>query len=144
MGVNYDQYCLVGIEVEEESCRKVLKPAEYETQNRYNPRTGEVTHQEKVLVREEEYVYEFNGKEYDDYFYSFVESVASENDLRCAVDQESGFGVVGFSLGDSTDYGRADLLTGSESIKRVLDLVDRLKEIFPDHEVSIHFVTNVG
>lgn len=147
MGVNYNQYCLVGIRIDEDDAKKIIKPAEYETQNRYDPRTGKVTNTVEVLVKDEQTVYEFEGFTYDDDFYGFIESLAKKHKLDYAVNEQvCPYGVVGFSLGTQEDYGRVTLLECEEEISDILLSVDTLKDIFPnmEDEIEIHFVTSVG
>jgi hypothetical protein len=146
MGVNYQQKCMVGIEIPLSDITVVVAEATYEDQNRYNPKTGKITGTERVLVRESELKYVFMGKESDDW-YSMIEDLAKELDLDSYIqngdyDGEEYF-CIGTFVGDEDDMGRVDLLTGSVEISYLVKLMTELKDILPG-DISLHFLSSAG
>lgn len=144
MGVNYDQKCMVGIEVALSDITVVVSEAVYEGQNRYNPKTGEITGTEKVLVKKAELKYVFMGEESDDW-YCMIENIAEELGLDCYVprsDDEQYF-YIGRFVGDEEDMGNVEMLTGSVEISYLVKLMTELKDKLPG-DISLHFLSNVG
>ena len=144
MGVNYDQECMVGIEVDLSDITVVVSDAVYEDQNRYDPRTGKILKTEKVLVKAAELKYVFMGEESDDW-YCMIENIAEELGLDCYVprsDDEQYF-YIGTLVGDEQDMGRADLLTGSVEISYLVKLMTELKDKLPG-DISLHFLSSAG
>lgn len=144
MGVNYDQECMVGIEVDLSDITVVVSDAVYEDQNRYDPRTGKILKTEKVLVKAAELKYVFMGEESDDW-YCMIENIAEELGLDCYVprsDDEQCF-YIGTFVGDEQDMGRADLLTGSVEISYLVKLMTELKDKLPG-DISLHFLSSAG
>ena len=144
MGVNYDQECMVGIEVALSDITVVVSEAVYEDQNRYDPRTGKILKTEKVLVKAAELKYVFMGEESDDW-YCMIENIAEELGLDCYVprsDDEQYF-YIGTLVGDEQDMGRADLLTGSVEISYLVKLMTELKDKLPG-DISLHFLSSAS
>lgn len=144
MGVNYDQKCMVGIEVALSDITVVVSEAVYEDQNRYNPKTGKITGTERVLVKKEELKYVFMGEESDDW-YCMIENLADKLGLDSYVprsDDEQYF-YIGTLVGDEQDMGRADLLTGSVEISYLVKLMTELKDKLPG-DISLHFLSSAG
>jgi hypothetical protein len=144
MGVNYQQKCMVGIEIPLSDITIVVSEAVYEDQNRYNPKTGKITGTEKVLVKEEELKYVFMGKESTDW-YSMIENLADELGIDSYIqDTDDGYGYfcLGTFIGDEHDMGRADLLEGSVPISHLVKLMTELKETLGD--VQLHFLSSAG
>ena len=144
MGVNYDQKCMVGIEVDLSDITYVVSDAVYENQNRYNPKTGEITGTEKVLVKRAELEYVFMGEESDDW-YCMIENIAEELGLDCYVprsDDEQYF-YIGKFVGEEQDMGNVDMLTGSVEISYIVKLAEELKSKLPG-DISLHFLSSAG
>jgi hypothetical protein len=144
MGVNYDQKCMVGIEVDLSDITYVVSEAVYEDQNRYDPRTGKILKTEKVLVKAAELEYVFMGKESDDW-YCMIENIAEELGLDCYVprsDDEQYF-YIGTFVGEEQDMGNVDMLTGSVEISYLVKLAEELKSKLSGN-ISLHFLSSAG
>lgn len=144
MSVNYDQKCMVGIEVALSDITVVVSEATYEDQNRYDPRTGKILKTEKVLVKAAELKYVFMGEESDDW-YCMIENIAEELGLDCYVprsDDEQYF-YIGTFVGEEQDMGNVDMLTGSVEISYLVKLMTELKDKLPG-DISLHFLSSAG
>lgn len=146
MGVNYDQKCMVGIEVPLSDITTVVEEAVYENQNRYNPKTGKITGTERVLVKEEVLKYSFMGRESGNWC-AMIESLADEIGLDSYIQEGNCPGeeyfCIGKFIGDNNDMGRADLLTGSVEISYLVRLMTELKDTLPGN-ISLHFLSSAG
>jgi hypothetical protein len=121
MGVNYTQHCIMGLELKYEDMKVVVSPAKYEEQNRYDNRTGKVTHTENVLVQREEYYFEAFGVKNEE-FYEFVEELADKYELDSVIisgEYSETVVYVGKKIGDEYDCGRVDLLIGNYSLQEL-------------------------
>lgn len=146
MSVNYNQSCILGICLECENLLKVTQPEKSEMQNRYDPKTGVVTHQEKVIIKQEESIYVF-GEHKAWYIYDLGYSITKNNDLDFVADEEQNLLYIGYKIGETTDFGRADLLEGSFTFNDLYKLVQKLDiqyDFIEADDVEIHFVTHVG
>jgi hypothetical protein len=153
MGVNYEQIAVLGIEVKAKDCKVITSPAVYEKQNRYNSKTGKVSHQETVLVKEEEYKYSFGGFEFEDFW-----DLGNDADFRdmfidpnlemvyVCDDYSDGRYLIGYKIGDDADCGRATLLDGEISVAELVEKQLKLEEIFSSNKdrIKLHFTTQVG
>ena len=141
MGINYTQYAMIGIEIDVDSLLVIDSPAVYEEQKRYDTRTGKVIKTEKVLVKEEESHYEFNGEKYYD-LWEIESKYSKEKGLKAMVIEHTLY--IGYPLGEKTDYGRADLLNKSISYSDLVDVFEKAKTRFSNMEVSLHLIASVG
>jgi hypothetical protein len=146
MGVNYQQKCMVGIEVPLSDITVMVAEATYEDQNRYNPKTGKITGTERVLVRESELKYVFMGKE-SKYWQGMIEDLAEELGLDSYIQEGNFYGwesfCIGTFIGDERDMGRVDLLEGSVEISYLVKLMTELKDKLPG-DISLHFLSSAG
>lgn len=140
MGINYQQYVIIGISVDLEDLKVIDKPAVYESQNRYNPKTGAVSHTEQVLVSEEESHIEFMGKSYEDYY----DIAKYFRGLTQYIDHDEKIMYLGFEPFETTDYGRADLINSELDILEFQEFVNNAQKIFPDHLIKMYFIAEVG
>lgn len=146
MGVNFQQKCMVGIEIPLSEIRHLVIKATYEDQNRYDPRTGKILKTEKVLVKHPEFKYVFMGEESDDWC-CMIENIAAELDLDSYVQEDDSDGeayfCIGTFIGDERDMGRVDLLEGSVEISYLVKLMTELKDKLPG-DISLHFLSSAG
>ena len=146
MGVNFQQKCMVGIEVPLSDITVMVAEATYEDQNRYNPKTGKITGTERVLVRESELKYVFMGEESDDWC-CMIENIAAGLDLDSYVQEDDSDGeayfCIGTFIGNERDMGRVDLLEGSVEISYLVKLMTELKDKLPG-DISLHFLSSAG
>ena len=146
MSVNYDQKCMVGIEVALSDITVVVAEAVYEDQNRYDPKTGKITGTERVLVKQTKLKYAFMGEESNNW-YCMIKNLAVELDLDSYIQEGDSDGeayfYIGTFVGDEQDMGRADLLTGSVEISYLVKLMTELKDILPG-DISLHFLSSAG
>lgn len=143
MGVNYCQYCILGIKVKIANLKHIISPAEYADQARYDTRTGKQISTERVLVKEEDYEYRFMGYSGDsDLFYTLPDDLG----LGGGVDQDGEFFYMGYKIGDDTDYGRVEMLCGSLSLD---DIQEKISELAPIlnvdlEQIQLHFFSYEG
>ena len=142
MGVNYTQRRMLGISVYLDDLKTIDSEAVYELQSRYNPKTGKKISEEKVLVKNEVFHYEFMGVRAED-MYDLCQDLEAKLDLRADQDDDAGLLYIGIPFGQLKDYGRVDLLEGEVEIGWLLAEADRLKDIL-GQEVSILFYSSVG
>lgn len=150
MGINYSQYAVYGFVIKKADCYYVAAPAVTEKQNRYDTKTGKISHTQEVVVKEEEGYYLFSGRKYDEFFALYedmVETLASRDiDIVYVTDDEyNSVLYVGRILGKSVDCGRADLLAGPPySLHELTDLDQWLRSEFPHDEPALHFFAEIG
>jgi hypothetical protein len=143
MSVNFTQKCIIGIKLSREDVINVVSEPIYETQSRYDIKTGKETSKSKVLVKEGEESFDFMGySSYD--LYELGEVISSNTDLNCITCGEEEYLYIGKKIGDNHDYGRADLIEGSISSYNAISAIQDVRNIFPSYEVSLHFITHVG
>lgn len=147
MGTNFEQKCIIGFILSEKELTVIDQEEQFELQPRYDTRTGKETHKEKVIIKDEESHLKFAHIVADD-LYDLVELIKTEFGFEAGVfesDFESGiFNMwVGHELGNTENYGRVDLLTGSLNIDELCDLKRNLEErfVFP---IALHFLIEVG
>lgn len=142
MGVHYFQYCFIGIKVPIDDLLVVTSPAVYEEQNRYDPKTGKVKGTERVLVKEEESHYEWDGKVYEEY-----------DDLR-QIEPDKSIGIdvrliddhlyFGYSVDADEDCGNVDLIEDELTLEFIQEQFDLVSKRFPDYPVKMYFLYNAG
>ena len=142
MSVNYTQYCIYGIHLEEKNYRTVISPAEYEMQNRYDTKTGKIIRQEKVLVKNNVIKYEvFGVEEYG--WWELCDGLEEQFPcLDVVQDEDSIF--IGQGIGDS--HGdRIELIEGDVTLEELKAYHEEVKEQLNvrDEELSLHFFTRI-
>lgn len=143
MGIIYCQYAFLGISIDLEKAKEIVSPADYREELRFNPKTGEISGKERILVKQEDYQYKILGNIYPD-----IDDIESTNihDLAIYRDYKSQTLFIGKSIGKNLDMGRVDLLYGSVSIDDILkdsnNIADLLKVSIED--IKIHFVGYIG
>lgn len=139
MGVDYTQHCLVGVRVNVADINVVVKEAIYEDQNRYDTRTGKITHVEKVLVKSQVSKFVFNNKEYENIY-------NIENDYKDMTFiynyDESAF-YLGIPVTDPSGYGSFHSLTGFFLKEEILELFEEASKKL-NRPVQMHFISSVG
>jgi hypothetical protein len=147
MGVNFIQYCILGWEFTRDDIEQEISPAEYQLQDRFDTKTGKVTHQENVLVKAREYKLAAAGVEADD-IYDLAEGIADKYGLECGIDSDYDRFWIGFKMGETEDYGRVDLINGSVCLDDFAMSLNTLRElqadIAPDQAIELHFGSHVG
>lgn len=141
MGTNYGQTCMVGVRFERNALKKIISPAEYRDEPRYDTWTGKQTGTERILVKREYFVYEVFGVEYDHLYGVEIKG------LYCNDGYGEGDGVfIGIKIGDEYDCGRVDLLQGSVSLKEISEKAKIVSEKLnvPIEDIGVHFITYVG
>lgn len=147
MGVNYSQYCIYGIEIARRDYERVVADPLYEEQNRYNPKTGEITHKEKVLVSDKQVQYQYDDVEAGDW-YDFKELLREKfqnlDYVETCYDEDSQAIYFGFEVGEKEDLGRVDLINGYVSLNGLKSYDAELREKIPDGVFKLYFCTDVG
>ncbi len=141
MGWTASQRCIVGISADIEELKVVDTEAIFEEQNRYDTRTGKILKTDTVLVKDEEYHYEWLGCKGQS-----ISSLIANAEKAFKVESFEGEETIylGFSLGDNVNCGRIDLLQGYVSIEEVNATVKTLQEMFPKEDVGIYFMYSSG
>lgn len=147
MGVIYKQYAILGIKINKEDIKRVVSEAIYEERPRYDTRTGEKTHLEKVLVREEEEVYEFMGVS-SPCFYELYEELCKAFREDLDVELTGGYNdeeciYIGKKLGVNTGGYSLDGLEGELSLDDLVDLDSKVYKIL-SQESKLYFWTYCG
>lgn len=140
MGVDYHQYCMIGIKIPVEDLKVVTSPAVYEDQNRYDSKTGKVKGTERVLVKDEEYHYEWDGKVYEEP-YDLGEIEYDDPVETYHLDDYLYFG---YMIDEDEDYGRVNLLEGELTLELIQERFDLISKKFPDYPVKMYFMSRVG
>lgn len=141
MGIFYQQYIIIGIEVVAERYKKVLSEAVYEEQPRYDTKTGKQTHTEKVLVKQEQYCYNGFGVSHEE-FVEFLELAAKKLNVDCVyIDQDTG--CLGKNIGDDEDFGRVVLVDGKISWENLQSMFAEVQSKFGER-VKLYFASYIG
>ena len=145
MGVDYIQNCVFGFAVKAEDLLVELSPEITEEQPRYDTRTGQVSHYEKVIVKQSEEVYRFEDLE-DEELYVLAKKIGEKYpDFEAQVYTDDNYdevGIyVGYKLGErANDWGTC-LLDGEVSMDELLNMKNSLANNFPEFQdkIKIHF-----
>lgn len=141
MSVNYEQYCIIGIELRGDIIEEVISEPVYEEQSRYDSKTGKETHKENVLVKQGETKYVF-GNYSSDYLYDLGECLEEVFGLEAVLDQENDVLYLGFRIGEEQNFGRVDLLVDEIEIEDLVSKKEELSEMFPGYAVRLHFAAS--
>lgn len=135
MGVDYRQYCMIGVCFDLKDLKKVTSKAEYQLENRYDTKTGKVTHQEKILVKEEEFHYELCGHTFE-----YIDDMKLDG-LDIEIDHEYEDVYVGLPITKSKDIGRVYLLQNSLDMSSLEKLHNKVRDILPQYadSIGLHF-----
>jgi|688.fasta_scaffold192940_4 hypothetical protein len=144
MGTNFEQKCIVGFILSKKELTVIDQEEQFELQSRYDTKTGKETHKEKVMIREEESYFKFVDIVADD-LYNLVNMIKSDYGFEAGTfwSDDDNYLWVGYELGDTENYGRVDLLTGSLDIEVLRELKGNLEGRF-DLPIALHFITEVG
>jgi len=145
MGVDYNQYCYVGFKVDIEDLEVVVTPEVTEDQPQYDTKTGEITHYDTVVIKDEESHYKFYDlilEDADDMTYDIEERY----DVSCHHDYDEETLLVGVEIGQELKEGwsRINLLDGEFSFDELNEIKNKVQEKFPDREISLVFYSHVG
>lgn len=143
MGLDYEQICIFGFKVK--NCKKIIAPAVYKKQNRYDPKTGKRTHKENVLVQYEESVceaFDIQGESVDELCYNLGQHYANFNFQYEFGNNNTIY--VGFVLGESNDYGRVHLVGGRVFLDKLKSMEEVLKKEFGEVDCAVYFLQSIG
>lgn len=152
MGLDIYQKAIVGVKLSVKDLKKVISPAIYHEQARYDTKTGEVKGYERVLVKQEQSVYAVGPYEFKDQHsiqfkknnkYELGVSYKSDDfvyiGLTAPIDMDGDTGVDG------------EFLDGSISLSGLSNAIDQVREKFRELElydlmedVELHFYTDVS
>lgn len=135
MSVNYEQHCMIGVSFDFDELKRVTSKAEYKLEDRYDIRTGKVTHQEKILVKEEKVRYELCGRIFD-----YIEDIQLDG-LNVEIDDENQIVYIGLlPASEAEDVGRVSLLYDSLDLSNLENLKNEVKRILPQYanRIGIH------
>ena len=150
MGVDYTQYCILGIRLDVDDIKIVTDEEVYEDQPRYNTKTGEMTKMVSILVKEEQYHYEYAGFT-DECLWDLGEQIEKKlDDENISVQHGGEYDssiYIGKKIGESSEgYCKADLLDGSIDLEDLfLDAEKMAVELEVDpSKIELHFVKHIG
>ena len=138
MSVNFSQKMIIGTKIYHDELKVVTEKAQYEDQNRYDTRTGKIIKTVSVLIKDEEYHYEFLNKKYDDIFdidHDFPE-------LNLYYFDE--YIILGWEILKPKDLGRVDLIQGKISLEEFTEAFKKVKDILPTSEIECYLDYNIG
>ena len=142
-GDNYEQYCILGIEIDLDEIKIIINPEKTEEQPVYDVNTGKVTHHKKVIVQREHSIYSFlDVADEDPGELGYAIEAAFPYNCSCCYDSNTLF--VGYNVAHKNYFGRVCLLDDSVPISWIIEKRNELELKFPNHEVGLHFVTSVG
>ena len=141
MGVDFKQYCLIGQSYSFEELETTISPEEYKMEDRYDAKTGKVTHQEKVIIKYEVKEYSLLGKT-NECLYE-LSALLEKKGLICVEDDNSNTFNVGLPFASRSDYGRVTMLEGGVTQSHLNDKFDQAREIFGS-DVMLIFCTTIG
>lgn len=142
MGVNYTQICMIGICFDDVVTE--TSPPQYEQQARYDTQTGKVDHYEQVLIKQPEKVYQADGLLEDEFEYLVSSLEEKYNNLLVFTDWDNLKIYVGKSIGNTVDFGRADLLKGSFDLPKIISVFNELQETFSTEDVCLYLLSDAG
>lgn len=140
MGVNYRQYCVIGIKISIEDIKVVTSPAVYEEQNRYDSKTGKVKGTVRVLVKHEQSHYKWDGKVYEEY--DDLRYIKYDGSIKTyGTDKHIYFG---YFIDANEDCGNVDLIEDELTLEFIQEQFDLVSKRFPDYPVKMYFVSYAG
>lgn len=141
MSVNYEQHCMIGVSFGFDELKLVISKAEYKFEDRYDTKTGKVTHQEKVLVKEEKVCYELCGRMFD-----YIEDIQLDG-LDVEIDHSNQIVYIGLlPASEAEDVGRVSLLYDSLDLSNLENLKNEVKRILPQYanRIGLHLFYTVS
>lgn len=151
MGLDIHQHAIVGIKLSSEDIKKVISPAIYEDQPRYDTKTGELKRYERVLVKEEKSVFAIGPYEFRD---QWSINFKKDNKQVLGVRLLEGNIYIGLDLPISKAvdvYAMGDYLNGSISLMKLESvMVEVENKLFNlglsdlANKVQLHFFTNIS
>ena len=147
MGVNYRQYCMLGIKVTEDECLKVISPAIYADEPRFDTKTGKQVSTEKVLREEADEIYKW--RDFESYYFGGLSFQINNEYINTEIDavEACGYGslYIGVHISSTMDCGRVELLEGEVSLEEIEDYTqDLIQNGFGRKEIGLHFFGSVG
>lgn len=139
MGVDYTQYCLVGVRVNVQDINVIVEEAVYEYQNRYDTKTGKITHVEKVLVKSQVSKFVFNDKEYK----SISNIEYDYEDMIFVYNYDENAFYLGIPVTDPSYYGPFHFLEGFFLKEEILELFEEASKKL-NGPVQMHFISSIG
>lgn len=167
VGLDIYQKAIVGVKLSVKDLKKVISPAIYHEQARYDTKTGEVKGYERVLVKKEQSVYAVGPYEFKDQhsiqfkknnkhelYVGHREESDTSNHLYSHFNKTTESVYIGLTapIDISGDGGiDGELLDGSISLFKLENAIDKVKGKFEElnlHElidkVELHFYTDVS
>lgn len=143
MSIDYTQYCMIGFSVKQSELKVVDSEEKFELQNRYDPYTGKLKGQEKVVIEYEKSHLEFPGLGSFRDGYCLDQAIIDTLDVNCSYNYETKTFYIGTLIGEMDSHGSVDFLTGIINFDELLTIKKELETKFPDREISLMFFSNV-
>lgn len=145
MGLHIYQHAIVGVKLSVKDLKKVVSPAVYHEQARYDTKTGEVNGHERVLVKEEKLVYAVGPYEFDELCsINFKDELIvenSEDDIYIGLN----------ALAEDERCINNEFLDGSISLMQLESIMVKVKNKFFHlglndlaSKVQLHFFTDIS
>lgn len=151
MGLDIYQKAIVGVKLSVKDLKKVISPAIYHEQARYDTKTGEVKKYERVLVKQEQSVYAIGPYEFEDQW-SIRFKKNNKDELRVSADEYFVYIGLDATVDIDRDAGiSGTILKGSISLSGLSKIIGEVQGKFIElnlHElidkVELHFYTDVS
>lgn len=153
MGIYYSGHLIYGLRLNEKDCYNLISPAKYDRQDRYDPKTGQFSHQENVLIEKEQEEYrfqDFRTESFDELQSAILDTIVGNEDIDC-ISGEDGYCVIGVLLIDNENCGRIDWPVDKkisfEELEQARDLtLEKLRShlTLDASDLGLYFVMSVG
>lgn len=144
MGLDIHQHAIVGVKLSIKDIKKVISPAIYEDQPRYDTKTGELKRHERVLVKEEKSVYVVGPYEFEKPWsinFNDLDVEYLEDDIYIGLK----------ALGEDERDTNTEFLSGSISLMKLESVMVEVKNKFFHlglndlaNKVQLHFFTDIS
>lgn len=151
MGLDIYQKAIVGVKLSVKDLKKVISPAIYHEQARYDTKTGEVKGYERVLVKQEQSVYAVGPYEFKDQ-HSIQFKKNNKDELRVSANEYFVYIGLDAPVDIDRDAGiSGTILKGSISLMKLESVMVEVKnKLFHlglndlASKVELHFFTDVS
>lgn len=151
MGLDIYQNAIAGVKLSLEDIKKVISPAIYENQPRYDTKTGELKRHERVLVKEEKSVYKVGPYEFKNLW--DIQFFKKDN-YKLYVNTKDDFIYIGLEVPIGLDENAGidgEILNGSISLMKLESVMVEVKNKLFDlglrdleSKVELHFFTDIS
>lgn len=143
MSTVYNQLGIVGFDVKIEDLKVVDSPEKFQMVQKYNPNTGEKSHEVKDIIQWEKCHYELFGFSVDE-VYDFEPCIKMEYRVECLTDRKNKRLVIGKSVAKISHQYNINLLDTEISLEELEKMKAEVLEKFPGQDVRLILWSDVG